>query len=227
MSRKNRKPENGPGRPRDPKADEKILRAAIELFSEHGEEGTGMHEIAKRAGVAATTLYRRWSSKEELLVDAFALVRREEEPSGSYEAVSYEMLLRVMTEVVPSATRRLDLGKLVARLIGSVRSNPKLMEAYWKAHLLPRRVAFNRSLEQMRDNGNLPAHTDPEIVQDMLVGALLYRFLVQPGKHSIEERLDYSRRLLRQIGFQAATGARAAKPRRPSAKGRSRQRAAR
>jgi AcrR family transcriptional regulator len=194
----------GPGRPRDPKADEKILRAAIEIFSESGEEGTGMHEIAKRADVAVTTLYRRWASKEDLLVDAFAMVRgAEEQPVGPYEAMSYEMLLGVMTDVVPTATGRLDLGKLVARLIGTVRSNPKLMETYWNTHLLPRRNAFNRSLEAMRNKGHLPPHSDPEIVQDMLVGALLYRFLVQPGKHTTQERLDYSRRLLRQIGFTA------------------------
>jgi hypothetical protein len=122
-----------------------------------------------------------------------------------------------MTEMTPGALGRSDLGKLVARLIGSVRSNPKLMETYWKTHLLPRRLAFNQSLAHMRDAGALPPHSDPEIVQDMIVGALLYRFLVQPGKHNAEERLAYCRRLLQQIRFKAAS-------QRPAAKAQSKRR---
>jgi AcrR family transcriptional regulator len=190
------------GRPRDPKTDEDILAAAIAVFRDHGAEGASLQQIAKRAGVATTTLYRRWSSKEELLVDALAFVRRaEEQPIGDYGAMNYETLLWVLTEMTPDTAGRSDIGKLVARLIGSVRSHPKLMESYWTTHLQPRRDAFNRSLAKMRDNGSLPAHSDPEIVQDMLTGALLYRFLVQPGRHTIEERRDYCRRLLKQIGF--------------------------
>jgi AcrR family transcriptional regulator len=98
----------------------------------------------KRADVATTTLYRRWSSKEQLLIDAFAWLRAAEEaPMGACDHMSTDQLAWVMTEMTPDALGRSDLDKLVARLIGSVRSNPKLMEAYWKTHLLPRRKAFS------------------------------------------------------------------------------------
>ena len=203
------------GRPRDPKTDEAILQAAIELFSEHGAKGVTMQDIAKRAGVAATTLYRRWSSKERLLVDALAAVRtREEEPIGAYDAVTYDQLLSIMTELTPTVLGRSDLGKLVAQLIGSVRSTPELMEAYWNAHLLPRRRQFNRGLKRLQQQGFLPPHTDPEIVQDMLVGALLYRFLIQPGRTTQTMRRRYCERLLKQLGVttrkNATRGARSA-----------------
>ena len=164
-----------------------------------------MQEIAKRAGVAVTTLYRRWSSKERLLVDALAGVRgTEEEPIGAYDQLTYEGLVAIMTHVAPRALGRPDLGKLVARLIGSVRSTPELMETYWKTHLAPRRRQFNLSLERMREQGSLPADADPDIVQDMLVGALLYRFLVQPGHASETERRRYCERLLTHLGFGPA-----------------------
>lgn len=191
----------GPGRPRDPKTDEDILRAAIELFSEHGVEGTTLQEIAKRAGVAATTLYRRWSSKEALLVDAFGQLRSREEHVEDYGKLSYDQLLWIMTEMTPESAGRADLGKLVARLIGSVRSHPELMRAYWDAHLAPRRKAFSKSLARMREEGRVPAHTDPDVLQDILAGALLYRFLVQPGKSTAQDRRAYSLKLLRQLGF--------------------------
>ncbi len=54
----------GRGRPRDAAADKAILRAALELFIEHGIEGASFEQIARRAGVARTTVYRRWSGRE-------------------------------------------------------------------------------------------------------------------------------------------------------------------
>jgi AcrR family transcriptional regulator len=64
-----------PGRPRDQLVDEAVLRAALELFSEFGIEGASIGQIANRAGVARTTIYRRWSSREDLLVDAIERTR--------------------------------------------------------------------------------------------------------------------------------------------------------
>ena len=55
------------GRPRNPVVDQAILRAALELFIEQGIVGASIEKIAKRAGVAKTSVYRRWSSREALL----------------------------------------------------------------------------------------------------------------------------------------------------------------
>ncbi|MGY0234712.1 TetR/AcrR family transcriptional regulator [Longispora urticae] len=60
------------GRPRDPEVAERVRRAAAELLFEVGFEGTTVDEVAKRAGVAKATLYRRWASKDELVLEAFA-----------------------------------------------------------------------------------------------------------------------------------------------------------
>lgn len=52
----------------------KILKAALELFTEHGFRGTSTAEIARSAGVATGTLFHHFRSKEvlieELYVDA-------------------------------------------------------------------------------------------------------------------------------------------------------------
>ncbi|CDO05526.1 TetR family transcriptional regulator [Mycolicibacterium cosmeticum] len=58
------------GRPRDPAKDAAVLRATRELLVEAGYQGTTMVAIAKRAGVGAPTLYRRWPTKEALVEDA-------------------------------------------------------------------------------------------------------------------------------------------------------------
>jgi AcrR family transcriptional regulator len=59
-----------PGRPRDPEKDVAVLEAARELLVEEGYQGTTVVAIARRAGVGAPTIYRRWASKEALVEDA-------------------------------------------------------------------------------------------------------------------------------------------------------------
>ena len=76
---------NGPGRPRSESADRAILRAALEVFVDRGIDAASIEEIAERAGVARTTLYRRWSSKEEIIARAIAETR------GNPERVRYRI----------------------------------------------------------------------------------------------------------------------------------------
>jgi AcrR family transcriptional regulator len=59
-----------PGRPRDPAKDAAVLAAARELLVEAGYHGTTVLAIARRAGVGAPTIYRRWPTKEALVEDA-------------------------------------------------------------------------------------------------------------------------------------------------------------
>lgn len=60
------------GRPRDPGVDDKILHAAVGLFGDAGWAGFTFDEIARRASVGKAAIYRRWSSKDELLMDALS-----------------------------------------------------------------------------------------------------------------------------------------------------------
>jgi AcrR family transcriptional regulator len=59
-----------PGRPRDPQKDHDVLTAARELLTEVGYQGTTIAAVARRAGVGAPTIYRRWPRREALIEDA-------------------------------------------------------------------------------------------------------------------------------------------------------------
>ena len=58
------------GRPRDPACDAAILQAALDIFAEQGYAGVSIDGVAARAGVGKATIYRRYSSKAELVVEA-------------------------------------------------------------------------------------------------------------------------------------------------------------
>jgi len=65
-------PNQAPGRPRDPSADGRIMAAALGEYGRHGWSGFSMRGVAESAGVGKSTLYLRWDSKEQLLVDSVA-----------------------------------------------------------------------------------------------------------------------------------------------------------
>lgn len=58
------------GRPRSIHADQAILQATLDLLAEVGYQSMSIEAIASRAGVGKTTIYRRYTSKEELVADA-------------------------------------------------------------------------------------------------------------------------------------------------------------
>jgi len=58
------------GRPRDPRVDDAVKAAALELLVEEGYQATSIQAIARRAGVSVPTIYRRWANKAELIEEA-------------------------------------------------------------------------------------------------------------------------------------------------------------
>ena len=64
------KEDRKPGRPRDDTVDEAIIDATLELLAEVGMAGLSIEGIVARAGVSKAALYRRWDSKETLVIDA-------------------------------------------------------------------------------------------------------------------------------------------------------------
>jgi AcrR family transcriptional regulator len=57
------------GRPRQADRDQRILDAATELLGEVGYDRLRMHDVAERAGVGLATIYRRWPTKQQLVID--------------------------------------------------------------------------------------------------------------------------------------------------------------
>src|SRR5438067_8052092 len=66
-----------PGRPRSARAHRAILAAALALLAEEGFEAMSMEGVAARAGVGKSTIYRRWASKEALLIEAVSSIHAE------------------------------------------------------------------------------------------------------------------------------------------------------
>lgn len=200
-------PSNAQGRPRDPSVDQAILRAALELFVEHGIAGASIEKIAKQAGVAKTSIYRRWASREALLAQAIEVARN----ATGYtidllERTSPRDFIKLLVDA-SEVIAKPEIRKLTARLIGSAPDYPKLMEVYRETYYLPRRLAFVRALERAQTARLLATNVDVETLSDMLIGALTHRLLMSsPRENSVSEFRDYMIKLLRQAGFDVSEG---------------------
>ena len=190
--------DRGRGRPRSQAADQAILRAALKVFIESGVEGASIEQIADYAGVARTTLYRRWSSKEALIAQAIASARGEDERWAADRArfaKSPEPLIKALAQVVT----RSEYKGLAARLIGSVPGCPELMETYWDTYLLPRRRAMLKVIQAARDQAIVREDCDPEILLDLISGAIIHHLLVRPGKPTRKAMHAYLFRVMREL----------------------------
>ena len=170
-----------PGRPRSAVSHQAMLQATLELLAEVGFEAMSIEAIATRAGVGKTTIYRRYSSKDELVADAIESVREEVliPDTGS--------LWGDIDELIESAAQSTltPLGRqTVAMIISSAASNPGFAQLYWKKYLSPRRRAFAIVVERAQVRNEVAAELDSALVFDTMSGIMLYALIFPPESES-------------------------------------------
>jgi AcrR family transcriptional regulator len=163
-------PSRPPGRPRSPEADRAILDAAIDLFIDEGYEGMTIEGVAARAGVGKTTVYRRWASKEELIVAAIDELIFEVEPldTGSLRRDLVDLITQL--QVVMSSSRA---GQVFPRMVPHVAAGTPLGRVYLQRVIAPRFELLRSVLARAADRGEVPADLDPELVRGLLVGPIM------------------------------------------------------
>jgi AcrR family transcriptional regulator len=163
----------GRGRPRDAGVDARVLEAAMAEMRARGYDAMSVDRVAERAGVAKTTIYRRWPSKAELVIALVAGLRGAVpfEPSGDPRHDLTELVTGI------AATLRALPTTLVADLTAAAAREPRVGDSV-RALWAERHAAVTAVVAQAQTDGLLPAHADPRVVVDQLVGPLYYRLLV-------------------------------------------------
>lgn len=192
------------GRPRDPATDRAILDAALALFLEKGVEGTSIQAIAVRAGVGKPTVYRRGSSKEELIAQAIEHGRGDHPERSVDDTVSVAEAIEHSLPASAALIAEPGFRALLARMLGTTHTHPRIMEASWEHYILPRRRAAALLLERAVQEGSVDADADFDALIDMMVGAVVYRVL-QPEPLDRGRAERYLRSVYRQVGLLPPT----------------------
>jgi AcrR family transcriptional regulator len=164
-----------PGRPRSERAEQAIIDATIEAIGECGIDGVRCEDVAARAGVGKATLYRRWPGKEDLLIAAFAAMRRPlPEPRG--ESVRADLV--AMLAVIAADTDDPRYAQQYTLLHSAGERFPRLVARYKERVVEPRRELVRSVLRRGIETGELRADTDVDVAMLLLTGAVMAR-----GKH--------------------------------------------
>ena len=163
------------GRPRSKEFDEAILAATLELAGEVGIKGMSMDELAQRAGVSKATIYRRWPSKEILVLQALQSAMRPLDDVDTGGVV--EDLRQCLGQIVARMTTKDRMNDVLPHLIEMATHDVTLRSAV-DDYVQNRRVPVRTVLERAIARGELSGDTDIETSMDALLGALTYRRLL-------------------------------------------------
>jgi AcrR family transcriptional regulator len=163
------------GRPRSAEADDAILDAALDQFCEFGYDGLSVERVAARAGVAKTTIYRRYPSKLDLVMAT--LERAKEgthapEGSGSLREDLLHMA-RAYLDMLQSPT----IGRAIPMMLASKARSDELAQAHTE-FVRARRAPGYQLIREGIARGELAADADPAMIADMLFGAIFTRVFV-------------------------------------------------
>jgi AcrR family transcriptional regulator len=172
------------GRPRDERADRAILSATLELIAESGVHDLRVDDVAGRAGVGKATIYRRYSSKDELITAAVAgLVSEIIVPDTGR---THGDLLALMRGAVKVYRGSVEAG-VMPSLVEAMSRDAELSRLVREGFLAGRRAALRAVLERGIQRGDLRVDLDIDLALDVLGGPLFYRLLITGGP--IDEQL--------------------------------------
>ena len=153
-----------------------ILDATREILAVSGVRGLTIEGVSSRSGVAKTTIYRGWGSKEELalavlieMVDAAAA----SVPAGGDARAELLTFVRSAVRILASTL----MGRVMQGLVSDLAADPQLALAFRERVVARRSEDLVRLLQRGIDRGDLPAHADIGLANELLFGPVYYRLL--------------------------------------------------
>ncbi|MCL3837053.1 TetR/AcrR family transcriptional regulator [Aeromicrobium duanguangcaii] len=158
--------------PRVTRTRDRVLTTTLALLTESGLGGLTIDDVSTRSGVAKTTIYRHWTNRNALIVDACLLMtdQHEEPPeTGTLEGD----LRAILTELAHLLTTA-RWSSILPSIVDAAERDPEIAEVHAKlqaGHAAPMRVALKRAV----DRGELPADADISALAAALRGPLYFR----------------------------------------------------
>lgn len=166
------------GRKRDHSRDSEILDAALDVLAETGYDGMTIDMVAARAKAGKATLYRRWASKPDLVLDAVACMKSNQVDLDALPdtgTLRGDMIAMIKSPTIRDSERKL---KIMAGVVSMIARSPELAEAAREAFVEPRasvnRILFQRAIAR----GEIPADSDVEMLCTIGPALVAYRVLV-------------------------------------------------
>ncbi|GAA2883048.1 hypothetical protein Acy02nite_05420 [Actinoplanes cyaneus] len=163
------------GRPRDPEVDDRITRAAAEVFGENGWHRFTVDSVARRAGVGKASIYLRWPNKEALLAAALAarLNGIEDIDTGTVRQDLISLAQQIQRSYLGESGRAALQLRVDAQRVPEVRDHLQRLQ---ESQVLAARAIVRRAI----DRGELRPDTSVTLLLDCVCGGVLNHVLATP-----------------------------------------------
>ena len=171
-------PARRPGRRRDHTRDPKILDAALQVLAETGFDGMTIDMVAARARAGKATLYRRWPSKAELVIDAVAGMTADHIDQADLPdtgTLRGDLIAMIKPHTIEEGERKM---RIMAGLMSMLSRHPELGETLNAAIVEPRAAVTRMLLRRAVDRGEIPPDCDIETLALITPSMVTYRTLV-------------------------------------------------
>jgi AcrR family transcriptional regulator len=163
------------GRPRDPSRDGVIRAAILRLLADVGYGSLTMDAVASEAGVGKATIYRRWRTKQDLVVDTISDLNRAEASTpdtGSVEA-DLRSMMHQMVAMITGPT-----GAATLSLLSTIPHQPALAEAFRNGPIAVWRDAFATIWSNAERRGEVQPGLAGSIVAESTSALMVQRWLL-------------------------------------------------
>ena len=187
------------GRPRDAGVDQRVLDVAWDLLLTGGYAGLNVDEVAERAAVAKTTLYRRWQTKDHLAIAVvtrmipFALVLDTGDLCRDLIEFAVSMATSLHRYRTAGGSDGVSPG-LAGELVAAAARHPDIGELIRTLHARRHATALAR-LQRARERGEIRPDIDDAILIDQISGPIYYRALITGAATD----RSYAERLVRAV----------------------------
>jgi AcrR family transcriptional regulator len=163
------------GRPRDPSRDGVIRAAILQLLAEVGYGALTMDAVASEAGVGKATIYRRWRTKQDLVVDTISDLAQAAGPlpdTGSLEG-DLRAMMHGYVAVLNGPT-----GSALKSLLSTIPHHPALAEAFRTGPVEEWRKGFEEVWARAEQRGEVPAGMEHTMIGETVGAVLVQRWLI-------------------------------------------------
>jgi len=165
-----------------------VLRSTLEELAQTGDAGLSLESVARRAGVNKTSVYRRWGTRDAVILDAVLDRADERVPIPDTGSVRQD-LIDLGSSAIANASAP-EMEAVIRTFIAEAPRESALAtrgHEFWAARFATDRDVVQRGI----DRGELPADTDPDLAIEALLGPLYLRLLVtrEPLDTTFVERI--------------------------------------
>lgn len=163
-----------------------VMRAVIDELAEHGYAGTTVERVAARAGVAKTTIYRRWRSLDGLLADVMAERAEQQIPVPDEGDLGSD--LRALARSVVASVRPPAIRAAFAGIVAAAVQDPAARDVLSR-FLAARAATMTVIIDRATLRGELPPAADAAAVIQMVTALIYYRLFIA-GEPASQEVAD-------------------------------------